>query len=443
MGSTIWLPFSAPRGYLLAMGEAQGGRVSVSGERLTDRIGVGVLTRVIDRDLVDDVLAETGRVEQRSRLLPARVVVYYVLGLCLFFGEAYEEVMRLLVDGLRFLGAWRKEWKVPTTGAITQARQRLGAEPLRVLFERVAVPCARQGTQGAWLGSRRLMAIDGFVLDVPDTSDNDIAFGRSGGAKNPAPFPQVRLVGLGECGTHAIVAARLGPWRVNERIFGEELVADFEPGMLVIADRGFYGYRLWQKAAESGADLLWRMPAGPHLPVVKAFTDGSYESFLLDPRVRRRRAVQRHRGSAKIEEPSGIPVRVIEYEVTNREGKGEIFCLITTIMDPEEASGAELAAAYEQRWEFESSLDEIKTHQRGRGGVLRSKSPELIEQEIWALLLTHYAIRHLMWEAADHAGIDPDRLSFMRSLRVIRRQVTDQAGFSPSTSGRCSGGDTN
>ena len=339
--------------------------------------------------------------------------------------------MRLLVAGLHFTGAWQKAWQVPTTGAISQARQRLGAAPLQLLFERVAVPCAQRGTPGAWLGSRRLMAIDGFVLDIPDTKENDAAFGRSGGEKNPAPFPQVRLVGLGECGTHAIVAARLAGWRISERALAGELIADFGPGMLVIADRGFYSWQLWQAAAASGADLLWRMQDGPNLPVVRAFPDGSYESFLLDPKVRGRRATQRHRGSANIEEPSGIPVRVVEYEVTNREGKGEIFCLITTIMDPEDATAADLAAAYHQRWEFESSLDEIKTHQRGRGGVLRSKSPEMIRQEIWALLLTHYAIRHLMCEAADQAGKDPDRLSFMRSLRVIRRQVTDQAALSP------------
>ena len=413
------------------MSEAGTGLLVVSGTRLTDRIGVGVLTRLIDRDLVDGVLAETGRVQQRSRLLPARVVVYYVLALCLFFGDAYEVVMRQLVAGLVFIGTWQKDWQVPTTGAITQARRRLGPEPLRLLFERVAVPCAQRGTKGAWLGPRRLMAIDGFILDVPDTEENDVAFGRSGGEKNPAPFPQVRLVGLGECGTHAIVAARLGAWRASERALAGEIVADFEPGMLVIADRGFYSYQLWQAAAASGADLLWRMQEGPNLPVVRAFPDGSYESFLLDPKVRGRRATQRHRGSASIEEPSGIPVRVIEYEVTNRDGKGEIFCLITTIMDPQDANAAELAAAYHERWEFESSLDEIKTHQRGRGGILRSKSPEMIRQEIWAFLLTHYAVRHLMCEAADQAGKDPGRLSFMRSLRVIRRQVTAQAGFSP------------
>ena len=253
---------------------------------------------------------------------------------------------------------------------------------MQLLFERVAVPCAQRGTQGAWLGSRRLMTIDGFVLDIPDTKENDAAFGRSGGEKNPAPFPQVRMVGLGECGTHAIVAARLAAWRTSERALAGELITDLGPGMLIIADRGFYSWHLWQAAAASGADLLWRIQDGPKLPVVRAFPDGSYESFLLDPKVRGRRAAQRHRGSAHIEEPSGIPVRVIEYEVTNREGKGEIFCLITTIMDPEDASAAELAAAYQERWEFESSLDEIKTHQRGRGGVLRSKSPEMISSTV-------------------------------------------------------------
>lgn len=401
--------------------------------RATDAVGLGVLTKLFHRDLVDEVLAETGRLEKRSRLLPARVVVYYVLALCLFFDEAYEEVMRLLVDGLHLLGSWGREWRVPTTGAISQARQRLGAEPLRVLFDRAARACAREGTQGAWLRSWRLMAIDGFVLDTADTTSNREAFGSSGGTANPAPFPQIRVVGLGECGTHALVGARTGPWRRNERLLAEDLVQDFEPGMLVIADRGFYGYRLWQQAVSSGADLLWRMPAGPNLPVVRALPDGSYESFLLDPKVRNRRGNQKYRGSSEVEPASGPAVRVVEYEVTNRDGSGEIFCLITTIMDPDQASAVELADAYQQRWEFESSLDELKTHQRGRGGVLRSKSPDMIEQEVWALLLTHYAIRHLMHEAADQADIDPDRLSFMRSLRVIRRQVTNQAGFSPST----------
>lgn len=403
-----------------------------SSGRLTDSIGIGVLTRLVHRDLVDQVLLETGRVEKRSRLLPARVVVYYVMALCLFFGDSYEEVARLLVGGLQYLRSWRKDWTVPTTGAISQARQRLGAEPLRVLFGRVARPCARPGNRGGWLRSWRLMAIDGFVLDVADTPENRATFGASGGEKNPAPFPQVHLVGLGECGTHAIVAAELGPWRTNDRALAEALLDEFEPGMLIMADRGFYSFRLWEAAAATGADLLWRMPAGPNLPVVRSLPDGSYESFLLDPKVRNRRGNQKYRRSATVEAACGPAVRVVEYEVTNRDGKDEIFCLITTITDPDEASAVELAEAYNQRWELESSFDEIKTHQRGSGGVLRSRSPEMVKQEIWALLLTHYAVRHLMQEAADEVDLDSDRISFVRSLRVIRRQVTDQAGFSPS-----------
>ncbi len=395
--------------------------------RLTDRIGVGVLTRLLPRDLVDDVIAEAGRREQRRRLLPARVVVYYVLALCLFFGEGYEEVMRRLVGGLQFMSSWNAEWTVPTTGAICQARQRLGAEPLRLLFDRVAVPMARPATPGAWLAGRRLMAIDGFVLEVADTPANEAEFGRSGSGKY-TPFPQVRVVGLGECGTHAIVAAAFAGFRTFERELARRLFGALEPGMLVLADRGFYSYQMWQQAQATGADLLWRLPATVNLQVVQALPDGSYLSLLPDPKVRQRRAVQIARGS-HVEEQTGIPVRVVEYQV---EGQGEeVFCLATTLTDPEEITAVELAAAYRQRWEFETALDELEFHQRGPARILRSKSAEMVKQEIWALLLTHYAIRDLICQAAEQDGIDPDRLSFIRSLRVIRRQVTGQAAFSP------------
>ena len=397
--------------------------------RLTDRIGIGVLTRLLPRDLVDEVIAEAGRREQRRRLLPARVVVYYVLALCLFFGEGYEEVMRRLVGGLQFMNSWSAEWTVPTTGAICQARQRLGAQPLRLLFERVAVPMARPGTPGAWVAGRRLMAIDGFVLEVADTPANEAEFGRSGSGKY-TPFPQVRVVGLGECGTHAIVAAAFAGFRIPERELARELFAALEPGMLVLADRGFYSYRMWQQAQATGADLLWRVPATVTLRVVQALPDGSYLSFLPDPKVRQRRAVQIAKGGY-VEEQTGIPVRVVEYEVDGQGDSGEIFCLVTTLTDPEEITAVELAAAYRQRWEFETALDELEIHQRGPARVLRSKSAEMVKQEIWALLLAHYAIRDLICQAASQADIDPDRLSFIRSLRVIRRQITDQTAFSP------------
>jgi hypothetical protein len=403
-----------------------------AGVRLTDRIGIGVLTRLLPRDLVDEVIAEAGRREQRRRLLPARVVVYYVLALCLFFDDGYEEVMRRLVGGLQFMSSWSTQWNVPTTGALPQARQRLGAEPLRLLFERVAVPMARAGTPGAWLAGRRLMAVDGFVLEIADTTSNEAEFGRSGSGKY-TPFPQVRVVGLGECGTHAIVAAAFAGFRAPERDLARQLFASLQPGMLMLADRGFYSYRMWQDAARTGADLLWRAPASVNLQIIQPLPDGSYLSILPDPKVRQRRYTQMTRGRGYVEEQTGIPVRVVEYEIPDRNGKDEVYCLITTLTDPEEVTAIELAAAYQQRWEFESSLDELEIHQRGPARILRSKSAEMVKQEIWALLLTHYAIRDLICQAADHAGIDPDRLSFIRSLRVIRRQVTDQAAFPPRT----------
>lgn len=403
--------------------------------RLTDHVTFGVLSSVIHRDVIDDAIRETGKREQRSRLLPAHVVVYYVLALNLFFGEAYEEVMRQLVNGLRFLGNWRDHWKIPTTSAISQARTRLGEAPLKLLFERIAVPMARPGTRGAWFHGLRVMAIDGLVLDVADTPDNNKEFGRCGNDTAPGPFPQVRLVAVGECGTHAVVDAELGGVRTGEQTLAERLIARFAPGMLVLADRNFYSYHAWQQASATGAALLWRVSSTLTLPVLEWLPDDSYRSVLINPTIRgrhRERLLNAAAAGTGLDPAQAIVIRVVEYTIKDRpNSSGELFCLITTITDHEFAPAIELAAAYAQRWEIELSFDEIETHQTGHHRVLRSKTPELVKQEIWSLLLTHYAIRHVMKDAADTAGTDPDDLSFMRSYRAIRRQVTNQAGFSP------------
>jgi hypothetical protein len=402
--------------------------------RFTDGISIGVLTRLFHRDLVDEVLAETGRAERRSRLLPARVVVYYVLALCLFFDDAYEEVMRKLVNGLRFLGTWVGEWKVPTSGAISQARTRLGEAPMAELFERVAQPLARPGTRGAWFRGWRVMAVDGVVLDVADTPSNIEAFQRKPHHEGESVFPQVRMVGLGECGTHAIVGAAFDSWKSYERELLGRILYCFEPGMLVLADRGFYSYDLWQAAVETGAELVWRIADTVGLPVLEWFPDGSFRSELLPRQVKK--DLKRGERRAGTREEYAIPVRVVEYMVTNRGPATETIRLITSIADPDAAPATELAALYCQRWEFELTLDEIETHQLSASKVLRSKTPELVRQEIWALLLTHYAVRSFIREAADDLGEDPDRLSFIRAIRVIRRQVHNQAGFSPSPATR-------
>jgi hypothetical protein len=393
-----------------------------------------VLSSVIHRDVIDDVIRETGTREVRSRLLPALVVVYYVLACTLFFGAAYEEVMRQLVNGLRFLGNWRDNWTVPTTSAISQARTRLGEAPLKLLFQRIAVPMARPGTRGAWFHGLRMMAIDGLVLDIPDTPENDEEFGRSGNDKTPGPLPQVRLVALGECGTHAVVDAELSGATTGEQTLATQLITRFAPGMLVLADRNFYSYQAWQQAVATGAHLLWRVSATLTLPVLAWLPDGSYRSVLINPKIRGRRRealLAAAANGADLDPDHATVIRVVEYTIEDRPGSGELFCLITTIADHEFAPAVELAAAYHERWEIELSFDEIETHQTGNHRVLRSKTPELVKQEIWSLLLTHYAIRHVMKDAADTVGTDPDNLSFMRSYRAIRRQVTNQAGFSP------------
>lgn len=389
---------------------------------------------MIHRDVIDDVIRETGKREERTRLLPAHVVVYYVLALNLFFGEAYEEVMRQLVNGLRFLGNWRDHWRIPTTSAISQARTRLGEAPLKLLFQRISAPMARPGTRGAWFHGLRMMAIDGLVLDVPDTADNDKEFGRSGNDTTPGPFPQVRLVALGECGTHAVVDAELGGVTTGEQTLAAKLIDRFVPGMLVLADRNFYSYQAWQQAVATGAHLLWRVSATLTLPVLEWLPDGSYRSVLIHPKIRGRRRealIAAARAGAELDPAQAMVVRAVEYTIEDRPSSGELFCLITTITDYEFAPAIELAAAYNERWEIELSFDEIETHQTGHHRVLRSKTPELVKQEIWSLLLTHYAIRHIMKDAADTVGTDPDDLSFIRSYRAIRRQVTNQAGFSP------------
>lgn len=400
--------------------------------RLTEAISLGVLARLIHPDLVDEVIAEQGRKEQRIRLLPARVVVYYVLALCLFFGESYEEVMRRLVGGLEVLRFWQQAWRVPTTGAITQARARLGAGVLAKLFARVARPLAGPGTPSAWLAGRRLMAIDGTVVAVPDTPANDGAFGRLGGARQPAPYPQVLVVGLAECGTHALVDAAIGGCREDERALAAEVLGSLAPGMLLMADRGFYSYDFWEAAHATGADLLWRLQAGIPLAFDRALADGSWLAVIARPRDKRaHHDHQRGKGRKPTTPVAKVTVRVIEYEVTDRGKHTEDFCLITTILDPDEASAAELAAAYHQRWEAESAFAQLKTRLLDGHGVLRSKSPEMVRQELWALLLVHYAICDLITHAAATIDHDPDQLSFLRAVRVARRHVTAQAALSP------------
>lgn len=386
---------------------------------MSDRIALGVLTRAFPPELVDEVVAECGRVEQRRRLLPARVVVYFVLAMCLFSGQGYEEVARLLTSGLEDERRWEGTWRVPTTAAIGRARLRLGPEPLKALFARVCRPVAAETTAGAWYRSWRLVAVDGTTFDLPDTQANDAFFGRPGSSRGErrGAFPQARVAAVVECGTHAVFAAAVGPLAEHETVLARRLFDRLTAGMLLLADRGFAGFDLWRAATASGADLLWRVRNNAVLPVVQALDDGSYLSEIVAARDKNRRA-------------DPVNVRVVEYTL-GTGADGMVYRLITTILDPRAAPAADLAALYAQRWEIETTLDEIKTHQGGPRLVLRSQHPAGVEQEIYAFLLVHHALRDLMHEAASQAGRDPDRISFTRTLRIVRRHVTGQAALSP------------
>lgn len=394
-----------------------------SERRLSDLVSVGVLTRVFPPGLVDEVIAQVGRTEQRHRALPARVMAYFSIGMALYSEGSYEDVLAQLTDGLSWASGWQERYSPPSKSAIFQARARLGAEPLAALFERVAKPIGDEDTPGVWLAGRRLVAVDGMCLDVADTPVNAEHFGRPGVNKGEqAAFPQARLLALAECGTHAMFAAEVGTYTESEAVLADRLVDRLEPEMLLTADRGFFSYTLWRKAVGTGADLLWRIRTDKSAPKPTHVQDLPDGSWLAELR-------QTHSAAARRAEP--IRVRVIDYLLDDgRENTGS-YRLFTTVLDPDEVSAVDLAAAYAQRWEIELAFDELKTHQRGPRTVLRSKSPDLVLQEIWGHLCCHYAIRSLMSEAATHSGHDPDRISFVAALRITRQSLAHPGAFPP------------
>lgn len=358
-------------------------------------------------------------------------MVYFAIGMGLYSEGSYEDVLAQLTDGLSWASGWAREYRLPSKSAIFQARRRLGSRPVADLFARVAAPLARPDTPGSWLAGRRLVAVDGTCLDVADTAANEEHFGRPGVNKGEqAAFPMARVLALAECGTHAIFAATVGTYAQSEAALARQLLPDaLEPGMLLMADRGFFSYALWRTAAGTGADLLWRVRTDKSAPKPTHLQDLADGSWLAHLR-------QTHSAAARREEP--LVVRVIDYTVddgrhnTGEAGQPVVYRLFTTLLDPDVAPAADLALAYAHRWEIESAFDELKTHQRGPRVVLRSKSPDLVEQEIWGHLCCHYAIRSLMTQAAEHAGHDPDRVSFTAALRIVRQTIAQHGAFPPS-----------
>jgi hypothetical protein len=354
-------------------------------------------------------------------------MVYYAIALALYMGSSTREVLRCLLEGLRWL--WGAEAvKVAGKSGISQARSRLGEAPLRQLYEVLTQPIATRATKGAWYRDWRLVSLDGSCLDVADTAANGAAFGRPGASRGESAFPQLRFVALVENGTHVLFGARLGGFGEGETTLAHAALPALRPGMLCLADRQFFGHALWRVAMDTGADLLWRVKHNLRLPREAVLADGSCLTTIYPSDKDRR-----HR-------TGGVQVRVVEYRLEGVAGAEPLYRLVTTILDPATAPAAELAALYHERWEIEGALAELKTQLRGAQVVLRSKTPELVRQEFWGLLLAHFAVRGLMHEAALKADEDPDRLSFSHAVRVVRRKLPLFAALPPSGQARSASG---
>jgi len=391
-----------------------------AGSRITDYISLGVVTKFFPVGKVHEILNETNRASIRERDLPAHVVVYYVIALALYMRSSYREVLRCLLEGVQWLLDPSVNVKVAGKSGISQARSRLGAEPLKKLYEAVVVPIAKRETKGAWYRQWRIVSLDGSTLDTADTADNEEAFGRPGASRGSSAFPKIRFVALLENGTHVLWAARVDRYSVDELTLAEDVVPALRKDMLCLADRFFPSYKLWQAAAKTGAELLWRTRRNSILKPDRQLPDGSYLSRIYSSTSDRRK------------DRNAIVARVIDYHVDNVADADPIYRLITTILDHTHAPAEELAALYHQRWEIETALDELKTHLRGAQIVLRSKTPELVKQEFYGLLMAHFAVRSLMHEAALQAEEDPDRLSFLHAVRVVQRRMARFGAIPPS-----------
>lgn len=385
-----------------------------------DRASFGVLTQTFDPDLVQAVTAQGGAVQHRQRELPARLTLYLVLALWLWRNLSYKEVWRRLADGCAFTGP-APGLPVPASGApeassISRARERLGTQPLALLFHQSAGPLADAQTPGAFWRGYHLSAVDGTCLDVPDTAANRAAFG----GPTDGAFPQIRLLAHGEIGTRALIDASFDAYDTSEKALCERLAASFAPGMLTVFDAGFCGSDLYSTITATGAQVIMRAGAQFDLAPVQVLDDGSYTAHL---------------------KKGGPLVRVIEYTVYTdtltahgaASTVGETITLVTSLLDTDAHPIADFPGLYASRWEAEILFDALKTELRGGTTVrFRSQSPDLVRQEAWALLLVYQALSDLITRAAGYRQLDPDRVSFTTALNTARRSVNSTGRrFSP------------
>jgi Insertion element 4 transposase N-terminal/Transposase DDE domain len=387
--------------------------------RITDYISLGVITSAFPEKAIRSALIESGKSSIRERDLPAHVVMYYVIAQALFMQVSQREVLRCLLEGVRWLFGPKVPIKVTGKSGISQARSRLGWEPVKQLHDDIVEPIAVKKTRGAWYKNWKVVSLDGSTLDIADTQENQEAFGRPGASRGSSAYPQIRFVSLVENGTHVLFGTEMAGYSTGEITLTKSALKRLKPGMLCLADRNFLGYELWKQARATGADLLWRGKKHLRLEREKELPDGSYLSQIYPSERDWRKKV------------NGIRVRVIEYTLDVPDAD-PLYRLVTTILDHNAAPAEELAALYHERWEIETALDELKTHLRGAQIVLRSKTPDLVKQEFYGFMMAHFAVRGLMHEAALKADEDPDRLSFLHAVRVIRRKLPIFGAIPPS-----------
>lgn len=421
-------------------GQQVKGRV---GDRLADRVGIGVLTAAFPPDLVDAAVDVWDAREERTRMLPARLMAYFAMAMVLFIDSGYSEVWNRLLSGLGWARRFRQRREAgmqPSTAALTKARARLGWEPLAELLAQTMVPCAADPVSAPWAYWRglRKLAIDGFTMNVQATPENMAEFGVPSGGSGEGPFPQVRLVALAETGSRCLQGVQAGPISVGEQTMARELWPLCKSGDLVVADRLFLSHEDLKAVIDAGADAIFRVKADVDLPVLEVLADGSFLSRIADPAVSTR--LRRRKTDPK--DIPGITVRVIEYSVSAEDDTaagevGELFCLATTLTDHQAYPLEDFPDRYAERWQLETAIGDVETRLRGGPDVvLRSKSPAMVRQEIYALLCVYQAIRHLIATGAEPAGLDPDRISFTRTLQAVRRHASDEAALSPLSPAR-------
>ena len=380
-------------------------------------ITLGSITQFFPSELIEKILGETERQSKRKRQLPAPMMVYYIIALGLYMSEGCRSVLRRVAKSRR---RWLDDLdEICSESAISQARTRLGSEPIQRLYAELVRPLATKDTPNAWYRQWRVVSLDGTTLDVADSEENDCEFGRPGVSHGHSAYPQIRLLTLLENVTHVMFSAAMSGIKTGEQRLVEQVVSSLPPDSLCLADRGVFSYENWLAASHSGASLLWRAKNNMILPRLEVYPDRSFRSKLYrSPRDRKR-------------DENGIEVRVIEFHV-GPIATQELYRLITTITDTDQAPAIELAKLYGTRWTIETAFGELKTHLSGSRVVLRSKKPEHVRQEVYGLLLAHFGIRAIMVEAAEQEQIEPAELSFVHTIRLVHQHLPSFVSFPPS-----------